>query len=478
MVERAGCVVCPACLRETPAKMSMCLKCKGMLISHGRRKIEIKIEDESGDEDEMEVDENAEAEKENSGQQEYQEAVDAGKQAADHDDVFGYSEEEVDYGADEEDAEMESKDETEEGETADDEQETQDDDVVKKSAEYEAKLKKFPKWTHPLEIGVKTMPITNLTNVDPDEGAARIFDNLVLIYILGFMEQYTRVRVHDDPEAYYRQMTEGEKGRIDLDGLCPYNPNSDALVPPTPAQIRPFWETRAKPDYKCHDIVSWASPEERDMPIVIDVASKMEKVMAFLVEAGYTYTKLLDFKPSAEDKMDRTRRVRMQLVIRNFLQRAFKGAFPKMETYSYFRGSDDHGETCLSIPAMGLILATRQDKRPMETSICATQSGVTLNESLRLRMEYSFSYANKRAEKGDKSGLARLMPSMTPTEREREAAHYAAGEMSQYAIDQATADYERHHASASSSRTKATPSSRPSTEAEPKAKKKPRKQDG
>ena len=147
--------------------MSICLKCKGMLISHGRRKIEIKIEDESGDEDEMEADESAEAEKENSGQQEYQEAVDAGKQAADHDDAFGYSEEEVDYGADEEDAEMESKDETEEGETADDEQETQDDDVVKKSAEYEAKLKKFPKWTHPLEFGVKTMPITNLTGVDP-----------------------------------------------------------------------------------------------------------------------------------------------------------------------------------------------------------------------------------------------------------------------------------------------------------------------
>ena len=56
--------------------------------------------------------------------------------------------------------------------------------------------------------------------------------------------------------------------------------------------------------------------------------------------------------------MDRERRVRMQLVIRNFLQRAFKGAFPTMETYSYFRGSDDHGQTCLSIPAMGLILAT------------------------------------------------------------------------------------------------------------------------
>ena len=85
---------------------------------------------------------------------------------------------------------IESRDEVEEGEQTDDEPETQDDNV-KKRADYEALLKKFPKWTHPLEFGVKTMPITNLMNVDPDEGAARIFDNLVLIYILGFMDQYT-----------------------------------------------------------------------------------------------------------------------------------------------------------------------------------------------------------------------------------------------------------------------------------------------
>ena len=49
------------------------------------------------------------------------------------------------------------------------------------------------------------MPITNLLNVDPDEGAARIFDNMVLIYIMGFMEQYIKVRVHEDPEAYYKK---------------------------------------------------------------------------------------------------------------------------------------------------------------------------------------------------------------------------------------------------------------------------------
>ena len=91
-------------------------------------------------------------------------------------------------------------------------------------------------------------------------------------------------------------------------------------------------------------------------------------------------------------------------------------------------------------------------------------------------MEYSIAYANKRAEKGDKTGLARLTPSLTATERE--AAHHAAGEISQLAIDRAAADLEINQASGSSRRTQATPSSRPSTEAEPNAKKKPRKQDG
>ena len=76
-------------------------------------------------------------------------------------------------------------------------------------------------------------------------------------------------------------------------------------------------------------------------------------------------------------------------------------------------------------------------------------------------MEYSISYANKRAERGDKTGLARLTPSMTAAERE--AAHYAAGEISQRAIEQATADFEINQASGSSHHAKATPSSRPST---------------
>ena len=62
----------------------------------------------------------------------------------------------------------------------------------------------------------------------------------------------------------------------------------------------------------------------------------------------------------------------MQLVIRNFLQRALKGAFPDKESYSYFRGDDGFGGTSLRLPALGIILVTREKYRPMEGTICAS----------------------------------------------------------------------------------------------------------
>ena len=169
----------------------------------------------------MEVDESAEAEQEpaDDKKEEYKEAVDEGQQAADS--ACGFSEEEIDYGAGDEDVEMEAKDEGEEEEEQQDEDPEVQDDNEKKRAEYDALLEKLPKWSHPLEIGVKSMPIENLINVDPDEGAGRIFDSMVLKYIMTFMENYIQLRVHTDPETYHKNMISNKKGRLDLDGLCP-----------------------------------------------------------------------------------------------------------------------------------------------------------------------------------------------------------------------------------------------------------------
>ena len=132
VVERAGCTVCPACLRETPVKHSICLLCKGMMVSRGRRPFELKEEEEEEDEnddEQMEVDVDDETKQEPTAEDEmeYKDAVDKGLQEADAYRLFSFDETEVDFGDEDEeqDVEMtqagqeESEEEEEEGEMQD-----------------------------------------------------------------------------------------------------------------------------------------------------------------------------------------------------------------------------------------------------------------------------------------------------------------------------------------------------------------------
>eukprot|EP00435_Cladocopium_sp_Y103_P036394 s3212_g9.t1 len=104
--ERAGCVVCPACLRSTPVKMSICLFCKGMMISHGRRPFQMTQEEM----DEIqgtprEVDAEEEKTEEVKEEEIKEEEDDTGAVFDDvHRDLEGFSfdENEVDYTEDEE----------------------------------------------------------------------------------------------------------------------------------------------------------------------------------------------------------------------------------------------------------------------------------------------------------------------------------------------------------------------------------------
>ena len=106
VVERAGCVVCPTCLKETPVKYSICLRCKGMMMSHGRKPVEITSAEEEGesDEGEMEVDDDVEIKQEPTAEEEndYKDAVDQGQQEAEAAGRWSFDESEVDYGDEEE----------------------------------------------------------------------------------------------------------------------------------------------------------------------------------------------------------------------------------------------------------------------------------------------------------------------------------------------------------------------------------------
>ena len=73
--------------------------------------------------------------------------------------------------------------------------------------------------------------------------------------------------------------------------------------------------------------LSWASRELESMPMIIRTALKIEKMMEFMVEAGFHPRDLHFLTPEQEDRTQHDRRLRMWGVIQNFLRRVMKGAF-------------------------------------------------------------------------------------------------------------------------------------------------------
>ena len=167
----------------------------------------------------------------------------------------------------------------EETEPNDEDPRVREEEEKKKKQAHADMMSKLPQWAHPLEVGSKSMPTEGLLNVDPDEGAARIFDNYVMNYLIRGMKNYYPLRVNDDPEAYFKEMIRNKNGRLDLDGIAPYCPGPEQeLQKPTPAQTRPWWEMRAKKDEHAPEIMQWAHRELKDMPMIINVACQLEKV--------------------------------------------------------------------------------------------------------------------------------------------------------------------------------------------------------
>ena len=128
----------------------------------------------------------------------------------------------------------------------------------------------------------------------------------------------------------------------------------------------------------------------------------------------------------------------------------------------------------MQLPALGVILVNRERLRPIQTSICASQCGIVLPEGLRIRMEFSWAYAEERAKQGDTSRIARMLPHMT--EAERIDARQAAGPIPKQAVEAARETMASSSSSSRNPNVKASP--QPSTAPEAKAKKKPRRQGG
>eukprot|EP00435_Cladocopium_sp_Y103_P010369 s726_g2.t1 len=302
--ERAGCTVCPACLLSTPVKMSMCVHCKGMMVSHGRKPFRMTREEyEEIQSTPMETEGNGDEVEEDVKEEEVKmetEDVEASNQFEEvHKDLEGFSfnSDEVDYEEDE--VEMEVEEDAEAGTVEGDGRVTGDDDAhyreleeqrVQAQQEYNSQ---FPKWAQPLKIGTKKMPEASeaVNNIDPDEVSPQILDNTLMLFIAMYYEAYYLYWTEMPPETRYKWTTEHDSGaRFDLDKLAPMNGHDEngELRPPTLSVMRPWFDRRARNDPNHNDELSWEGRPFESMMMMTETAIKVEKIMEFLAETPKT----------------------------------------------------------------------------------------------------------------------------------------------------------------------------------------------
>ena len=201
---------------------------------------------------------------------------------------YDFDENEVDWDEQEDDQPMEvdSPDNV-------DEPENEEEDEIRKREElkqtHQQKMEEYPLWAWPLETGSKQVPELGLMNVDRDERSTRIFGKALVNHIWRNYPDYWKWRTFKAPEQDFREMISNENGRIDMDGICPYNSSTDGLLDsPTIEQIRTWRERRAKPNEHRPENTTCAGRDLESMPMIIRTAMKVEKMMKFMVEAVYS----------------------------------------------------------------------------------------------------------------------------------------------------------------------------------------------
>ena len=276
-VTESGCRYCPHCLKETPTVFAICLACWTALESHGIKPYRIIEEEDEEETTKRQIDEEVRRHNETI----FKDVVNEAQENAAQDNNYGFDPSEVDY--DEGDEEMKEEDDDEEVAVDDEEEEEGTGD-----AGTAGEAEKMPNWALNLDVGSIRLPAKGLINNDSSEGAAQLFDNAVLVKIMGMYKYYYKQRVMMTPEEYRAQMTTVNVGRLDLDGICPYTGDNDdgTLRRPSEEELDVMFRAKAKEE-------EWMQGEKmcggrpRDMLTpVIQTLEIYEKLMERLVLDG------------------------------------------------------------------------------------------------------------------------------------------------------------------------------------------------
>ena len=403
-VTESGCRYCPHCLKETPTVFAICLACWTALESHGLKPYRIIEEEDEEETTKRQIDEEVRRHKETI----FKDVVNEAKEDAAQDNDYGFDPNEVDY--DEGDEEM--KEEDDEEVAADDEEEEEG----KGEAEATTEVAKMPNWALNLDVGSIRLPAKGMINNDSSEGAAQLFDNAVLVKIMGMYKYYYRQRVLMTPEEYRAEMTTGSVGRLDLDGICPYTGDNDdgTLRRPSEEELDVMFRAKAKQEeWMQGEKMYGGRPRDMLMP-VIQTLEIYEKLMERLVLAGFKPDDLQFLVPMHKMRGTPEEKSEMRAKMSGFLSRLLKSAFPNSTQYTYFRAGDHGFEDCIEIPAFTVYLTYREKERSLELLVTATQCNVNLPQAFIGRIARAIKRAEQEAAKGHLRWIEHIAPNVDP----------------------------------------------------------------
>ena len=422
--------LCPACLCETPANLSICVTCKGHLISHGfRRRMKVTIasiptvELRSPEEDvkdhvkqawekikiDLTSDDDAEAvDKDNDDEVENIEMESPPEESQQHaasvdadEDKEELTSEKRDYRR-QDDVDEFLKEEREQAETHDEEQmEMQDDDEIRgfRAGEVRHVHVAYPKWMKRIDYGSKVLPTEACVIGDAQPELIKILllqmgSNLLRIhrhYCLNFCE--------NSIDTAWQHFQTVNRFRFDLDPKVPYLGEDEygELIEPTDDQMRELYENTCDPEDKNN-----LGPDGFTCAYYGSLVYK--KLITYILECGYTYADLqtalgddtgdiLKKKDSAEEERKKSEHARTQLDDQAyFVRRVIAGAYNVNAVY-FFRNVDY--QYSITLNPVDLLCASRPQYRRIAVMHLILQNGQQLPQALMDKLTDAIQLYNK-----------------------------------------------------------------------------------
>ena len=403
--------LCPACLCETPASLSICVVCKGFLVSHGWRKrikvtvatvptaeprpqeedvkdhvkkaweeVKIDLTDEGDDDEQMQDDEDITMK---SPEQEPQPEEENDGQASKKDDI---NDERRDFRKQDEVDEF-LNEEREQAEENDDE-ETEGGEI--NIEEYEAgeahdAVVEYPAWLKRIEFGSKVLPIEPCTIGDAQPELIKILLLQIGLHILRIYRIFQR-NFCGNCETAWQHFQQNKKFRMDLDSKVPYlgEDENGELIEPTAQQMRELYYEVGRPEHK-DDI------GEEGFVNAYYGAIVLKRLVVYTLECGYTYEDLLNVfvdeeieklskSDTSRDEMRKATNAREALDRQDTLVRRIIAGAYKVNAVYFFRNVDF--QDTITLNPVDIVCALRPPLRRISVLHLILQNGRQLPRPL------------------------------------------------------------------------------------------------